>query len=205
MAKHYYIGLSRKEIARLSYFPALEIKDKPNVDWIESVLIPLLLLVARRKNKKIREVPITFWAFTRQTARPFREELFLGVTPANLNSVAYDAIEKVLNQIQNGKVFAGLERLPEHALPICQILGGKVIRFYYGTDEIEEYMAYLASLVPASVCLYRDLEDTEKYYFPRITWVQGAAMVTVSETNQSMPLVENRDSEVLFVIHEDKN
>lgn len=181
----------------MSYFPAVEIKDKPNVDWIESVLLPLLQLVAKRRNKRIREVPITFWAFTRKTARPFREEMFLGVTPANLNSIAYNAIEEVLSKIEDGKVFAGLEHLPEYALPICRVSNGKVTRFYYDADLINRYMAFLARLVPASVILYWDSEDAKKYYLPAVRWVGDALMVTFSEIDQY--------TEALRLIHEDKN
>jgi xanthine dehydrogenase iron-sulfur cluster and FAD-binding subunit A len=41
MSKCYYINLSRKEIAIVSYFPAWELKNKPKAEWIETVLIPL--------------------------------------------------------------------------------------------------------------------------------------------------------------------
>ena len=82
MAKRYYIDLSRKELATVSYFPGLELKKDREAEWIEDVLIPALLPVTRRKNKKISEVPITFWICTRHTARSFSEEIFLFQTPA---------------------------------------------------------------------------------------------------------------------------
>ena len=39
MAKRYYIDLSRKELATVSYFPGLELKKAPETEWVEDVLI----------------------------------------------------------------------------------------------------------------------------------------------------------------------
>ena len=136
MSKRYYINLSRKEIARVSYFPAWELKNKAKTEWVETVLIPLLLPIARRKNKKIMDVPITFWACTRHTARASVEELFLFMTPADPGAVVRDTIEGVLKNIQYADISAGLEPIPDCAFPICQIFRGKVIRFYYGAEGV---------------------------------------------------------------------
>ena len=38
MARRYYIDLSREDIARGSYFPALELKGKPKAEWLEKDL-----------------------------------------------------------------------------------------------------------------------------------------------------------------------
>lgn len=175
MARRYYIDLSRKEIARGSYSPALEVKGKPKAEWIETVLIPLLSPIARRKNKKILEIPITFWAFTRQTARPFREELFLFITPADPGAVAKQVIEEALQNIQDAKIFAGLEPIPDYAFPICQIFRGKLIRFYYGVEDVEEY------------------------YLPAFKWSGGAPAFALSAIDKSATMLENGDSEILFM------
>jgi hypothetical protein len=42
MAKRYYIELSRKELATVSYFSGLEFKKEPETEWVEDVLIPIL-------------------------------------------------------------------------------------------------------------------------------------------------------------------
>lgn len=175
MAKRYYIDLSRKEIARASYFPALELKNKTKAEWLETVLIPSLLPVARRNNKKIREIPITFWAFTRQTARSFQEEIFLLLTPADPGTVAGQVIEGALQNIPHGKVFAGLESIPENAFPICQIFRGKLIRFYYSAEDVEEY------------------------YLPAFNRRGDSPAFTLYDIDKSKTLLENRDSEILFM------
>jgi len=199
VAKHYYIGLSRKEIARVSYFPALEIKNQPDAEWIDAVLIPLLLPIARRKNKRIQEIPITFWAFTRHTARQYREELFLCMTPANPGAIAMQAVEKALRKIRSGVVFAGLELIQEYAFPICQIFRRKLIRFYCSVTEVEEYMEYLANAVPASLRLYCDAEDARRHYLPAFRWEAGAPTFTLSEIDRCTTMLVNRDSEILFM------
>jgi len=66
MATRYYIDLSWKELATVSYFLELELKKNPHAEWIEDVLIPVILPVVRQKNKKISEAPITFWVHARR-------------------------------------------------------------------------------------------------------------------------------------------
>jgi hypothetical protein len=129
MSKRYYIELSKKDRALVSYFSGFEIKDRPEVDWIQTVLVPALEPVARRKNKKIRETPITFWFVIRKTARR-ASEIFLFMTPACPGTLIEQAVAKALELFVDGKVHAGQEPLPEGAFPALQILRGKIIRFY---------------------------------------------------------------------------
>jgi|GEM_PF-1930190 len=174
-ARRYFIDLSRKELAKVSYFPGLEIKRKTEAEWIEDVLIPVLLPVVRRKNKKISEVPITFWIATRQTARPFWAELFLFMTPATLGAVANQAIEKALQNVQFAKIFAGVEAIPEYAFPICQVFRGKLIKFYYGTEDVED------------ICL------------PAFKWGGAASTLTLLTLDKTATVLDNRDSEILLI------
>ena len=174
-AARYYIDLSRKELAVVSYFPGLELKREPGSEWIEDVLIPVLLPVVRRINKKISEVPITFWLATRQTARPFPAELFLFMTPDALGAVANQAIGKALQNIQLAKLFAGLEHIPEYAFPICQVFRNKLIRFYYGTEDVED------------ICL------------PAFKWVGSAPALTLLTLDKTATVLDKRDSEILFM------
>ena len=175
MSKCYYINLSRKEIAIVSYFPAWELKNKPKAEWIETVLIPLLLPLARRKNKKISDVPITFWAFTRHTARSSEEELFLFMTPADPSAVVRNIIEEALKNIKCANVFAGLEPIPACAFPVCQVFRGKIIRFYYGEEGVKQN------------CL------------PTFKWTGDAPVFSLSDIAPSVTMLENRDPEILFM------
>jgi hypothetical protein len=175
MGKRYYIDLCRKEIARVSYFPAVELKAQPKDELIETMLVPLLLPVARRKNKRVLEIPITFWASIRQTARPFREEVFLFMTPSDLNVIAKRTIEEALQTVQDVKVFAGLEPIPEDAFPVCQIFRGKLIKFYYKVADVEE-------------C-----------YLPAFKWMRGSPEFALSAIDKSATILENLDSEILFM------
>lgn len=129
MDKYYYIELSRNDTGIVSYFPGLELKDDMNHDWIGDVLVPAVQPIAKRKSKKIQEMPITFWACVRNTARR-RAEIFLFVTPAYPGKLIEDALGKALESFIDGKVHAGIERLPEYAYPCLQIFRGELIRFY---------------------------------------------------------------------------
>ena len=121
------------------------------------------------------EVPITFWACTRQTARPFQEELFLFLTPANPGAIVKNIIEDTLHKIQNSRIFDGLEPIPEYAFPICQLFRGKIIRFYYSAEDVEE-------------C-----------YLPAFKWSGGAPAFSLSTIDKSAIMLENHDSEILFM------
>ncbi|MFC1970916.1 hypothetical protein ACFLV0_03150 [Chloroflexota bacterium] len=129
MDKHYYIELSRNDTGLVSYFPGLELNDDMNYDWIGDVLVPVVEPIAKRKSKKIQEMPITFWTCVRSTARR-RAEIFLFVTPAYPGKLIEDAMSKALESFIDGKVHAGHERLPEYAYPCLQIFRGKLVRFY---------------------------------------------------------------------------
>jgi hypothetical protein len=133
MGKRYFIELSRKDIGLVSYFPGLEMKDEPDADWIEKVLMPALEPIAKRKNAKIREIPITFWLAVRGTARR-RAEIFLFMTPAYPVAVIERAVNKALQPIKSGKVHAGREPIPEEAFPCIQIFRGEFIMFYGAFD-----------------------------------------------------------------------
>lgn len=143
MNKHYYIELSRNDTGLVSYFPGLELKDDINYDWIDDVLVPAVKPIARRKSKKIQEMPITFWACVRGTARR-RAEIFLFVTPAYPGKLIEDALSKALESLIDGKVHAAHERLPEYAYPCLQIFRGKLIKFYL-RDKANS-MPYLPSI-----------------------------------------------------------
>lgn len=129
MVKRYFIELSRKDIGLVSYFPGSETRDDPDADWIEEVLVPTLEPIAKRKSAKIREIPITFWIAVRGTARR-QAEIFLFVTPAYPGVTVEQALHQALESINDGKVHAGKEPIPEEAVPCLQIFRGKLIRFY---------------------------------------------------------------------------
>ena len=93
MGKRYFIELSLKDRALVSYFPGFEIRDNPDADWVEDVLVPLLEPVVRRRSKKIQETPITFWFGARKTAR-HPSEIFLFMTPAYPGTLIEQAIEE---------------------------------------------------------------------------------------------------------------
>jgi hypothetical protein len=172
MTKQYYIDLSRNELAMVSYFPALELKNKPEVEWIGDVLIPMLLPLVKRKNQKISQIPITLWLATRQTARRFRQELFLFQQPANPSAIIKQAMRSVLQKIGSGMIFAGQELIPDYTVPVCQIFRGKLIRFYYGSEDVEDR------------------------YLPAFNWIGGAPE---SPIDKSTTILENLESEILFM------
>ena len=129
MPKRYFVELSRKDVGLVSYFPGLEIKDYPDADWVEEVLVPLLEPVARRRSKQIQGTPITFWFGVRKTARR-PSEIFLFMTSAHPGTLIEQAIAKALKPLVDGKINAGREPLPEGVYPCLQIFRGKLIRFY---------------------------------------------------------------------------
>ena len=175
MTERYYIELSRKELATVSYFPGLELKKAPEAERIEDVLIPVLLPVVRRKNKKISEMPITFWVDTRRTARSFSEEIFLFQTPAFLRVMIENAVKEALQPLEKGMVFAGKEGIDDVAIPVCQIFRNKLIRFYYGIEEFQPH------------------------YMPAFKWNGNGPEFTPSYITHSEIFLENRDSEILFM------
>ena len=143
MGKRYYIWLSRNDTGLVSYFPGLELNDDINCNWIDDVLVPVVESIAERKSKKIQEMPITFWACVRGTARR-RAEIFLFVTPAYPGKLIKDALGKALESFTDGKVHVGIERIPEYAWPCLQIFRGKLIRFYL--KEEANPIPYLPSI-----------------------------------------------------------
>ena len=175
MPKRYYIDLSRKELAIVSYFPGLELKKNREAEWVEDILIPAILPVVRRKNKKISEVPITFWVNTRQTARPFSEEIFLFQTPAFPGVMIENAVKEALQPLKQGMVFAGKEGIVDGAVAACQIFRNKLIRFYFGKEEFEVH------------------------YAAGLKWNGNGPEFTPSYVTHSEIFLENRDSEVLLM------
>jgi hypothetical protein len=175
MAKRYYIDLSRKELATVSYFPGLELKKDREAEWIEDVLIPALLPVTRRKNKKISEVPITFWICTRHTARSFSEEIFLFQTPAFSGVMIENTIKEALQSLEQGMVFAGKEGITDEAVPVCQVFRNKLVRFYFGKEE------------------------SEPHYQASFEWKDKGPLFTQALVIHSEILLENRDSESLYM------
>lgn len=143
MGKRYFIELSRKDTGLVSYFPGLEMKDDPNASWINEVLVPAIEPIRKRKSKKIREVPITFWISVQQTARR-RAEVFLFMTPAFPGAMIETTLSKALQAVRDGKVHAGIEPIPEEAFPCLQMFRGKLIRFYSTIDGYEGF--YLATI-----------------------------------------------------------
>jgi len=129
MGKRYFIELSRKDVGLVSYFPGLEIQDDPDADWIDDVLVPAVEPIAKRKNAKIREIPITFWVAVRRTAR-HRAEIFLFMMPAYPGAAIERILSQALEPIKDGKVHAGREPIPEYAVPCLQVFRGKLIDFY---------------------------------------------------------------------------
>lgn len=128
------IDLSRKHIGLVSYFPGLEIKDAPEADWIDDVLIPAVEPIARRKSKKIQEMPITFWVCVRGTARR-RAEIFLFVMPAYPGVIIERALSRVLETIKCGMIHAAREPIPEEAVPCLYLFRQKIVRYYSYVDS----------------------------------------------------------------------
>jgi hypothetical protein len=134
MGKRYFIELSRKDVGLVSYFPGLEIKDDPEADWIDLVLVPAVEPIAKRKSAKIRDMPITFWVTIRRTARR-PAEIFLFATPGYPGVTIERALSQALEPIRDGKVHAGREPIPEEAVPCLQIFRGEFIMFYGAFDS----------------------------------------------------------------------
>jgi len=175
MSKRYYIDLSRKELATVSYFPGLELKKDPENEWVEDILTPVLMPLGRRKNKKISEVPITFWAHTRRTARPYSEEIFLFQTPAFPGVTIESAIKGALQKLEKGMVFAGKEYIADGAVPVCQIFRNKLIRFYLGKEE------------------------HEPHYRGSFEWKGNGPSFTQGYVTHTEICLENRDLDFLFI------
>ena len=142
---------------------------------MEDVLIPVLMPVVRRKNKKISEVPITFWADTRSIARPYLEEIFLFQTPAFPGVVIENTIKNALPTLGKSMVFAGNEGIAYSAVPVCQIFRNKFIRFYLGKEEFEPH------------------------YRGSFEWKGKSPAFTPGYVTHSEIYLENRDSEILFM------
>ena len=134
--KRYFIEVTRRDIGLVSYCPGWEIKDDPDADWIDGVLVPAVEPIAGRRASKIRETPITFWVTVRRTARR-PAEVFLFMTPAYPGAVIEDAVAKALAPVKDGKVHAGREPIPAEAVPCLQVFRGKIMRLYYSDDGHE--------------------------------------------------------------------
>lgn len=172
MAKQCYVTLSRRDTAMASYFPGFELKNSPEADWVDTVLVPALLRVVK-KSKKINLIPVTFWGEIRGTAR-HAAEIFLFTTPANALTLVEKALTAIPECVKNneGHIRCGQEYLPENAVPICQAFRNKVIRFYVKLDE-----------------------DT--YYLPVIRWEDRAPVIALAPLKQSATLIKNEDAELL--------
>jgi hypothetical protein len=133
VAKRYFIELSHRDIARVSYFPGTEARDNPDADWIGAAMMPAALALAKRKAAAIREVPITFWITVRPTARR-KAEIFIFATPGRPLARVQQAVEGVLKPFEGGNVSAGLEPIPCEAVPFCQVFRGMVLRLYTMTE-----------------------------------------------------------------------
>lgn len=134
MEESYYIFVSRKDIGNISYFPGEELKNEEYLDWIDDVLVPAVHPIAARTNKKIQEIPVTFWVCTRSTAR-YSSEIFLFVTPYRPGSVIEKALQKSLSSLKNGKIDAANETLSPDACPCLQIFRGKMLRLYVKDED----------------------------------------------------------------------
>ncbi len=175
MSKRYYIDVSRQEIATVSYFPAWEIRNNSRSEWINKVMVPALLPVVRRKNKKISNIPITFWVGIRNTARFPNGEIFLFQIPAYPGAIIEKAMGDALSTIKDVIVFAGKEPIPGDAFPVCQVFRNKLIRFYYG------------------------IEDSDEYYLPAFKWSINALYFALSEIKKSKVVLKNQNSEILYI------
>lgn len=175
MANQYSITLSRKDMALASYFPGLEIKDRPGVDWVETVLLPALLPAARQTNQKLANVPVTFWIYVGRTGRGSGNEILLSITPWRLNVAIRKAIGKSLEKIEHGNIFVGRDTVHPKAMPCCQLFRGKLIRFYVKVGKSGE-------------CLVMG-----------IRWRNGQPSVGISTVDSRATFLESQDSEQLLV------
>jgi hypothetical protein len=137
MSKRYYIELSMKDRALVSYFPGLEIKDD-ELDGFDHVLVDAIWPLKKRKSAKIRETPITFWVSVRGTARRWAE-VFIFMTPAYPGAVIEKAMVEALQPIKDVNAHAGREPIPEDAVPYLQVFRGKIFYFYGTMDGYEGF------------------------------------------------------------------
>lgn len=177
MANQYSITLSRKGMALASYCPGLEIKGQPKSDWIEKALLPALRPAANAVDKRLANIPVTFWVSVRETARPFGREIFLFTTPYGLNIPLRRTVGQALETMEAAKVFAGGELIPDDAVPCCQIFRRKLIRFYSRTD------------------------DAEDCYLPVIRWNRWPPMPTVNirELDRKATFLRDQEGEELLI------
>ncbi|MDP2718597.1 MAG: hypothetical protein Q8P44_02005 [Dehalococcoidia bacterium] len=177
MANQYSLTLSRKDMALASYCPGLEIKNRPTSNWIEKALLPAIRPAVNTVEKRLSNIPVTFWISIRETARPFGQEIFLFTTPYRLNVPLRKTIARALEVIEDANVFASGEPIPDDAMPCCQIFRRKLIRFYFRTDNIED-------------C-----------YVPVIGWNRWPSMPTINirEIDQRATFLQNQDGEDLLI------
>jgi hypothetical protein len=134
--KAWFLLLNGHELADMSYWPAEDLSTSED-DWVETRLLPAVRPLLKLRQKTLREMPITFWVCTRDTARLDRDEIFVAVTPFEMRQKLRDWVAAALLTIPDpdARVFAGVEPVPDGWMPVCQVFRGKLLRFY--ADESE--------------------------------------------------------------------
>lgn len=127
----WFLPLNRHELADMSYFAAEDLRVTDD-DWVETRLLPAVRPLLKLRQKTLRETPITFWVYTRDTARLDRDEIFVAVTPFKVRQLVRDKVAAAIATIRDpdAKVFAGVESVPERWMPCFQLFRGKLLRFY---------------------------------------------------------------------------
>ena len=135
LLNQYFLYLSRNDMAQVSYFPGRETATRPETDWLEELLMPAVCRIANRRAKNITSTPVGFWICIRETARIPIGEIFVFSTPWRAGKQIEEAVRQALASLPQGNIFQGTERLPDDALPYCQVFRRKVLRSLTDTKK----------------------------------------------------------------------
>lgn len=174
MAEQYAIYLTRRDTGLVSYFPGLEVKNSPDTDWLETILVPAILPLTRRKTKIMREMPVTFWITVRNTAR-YRAEILVFTTPPNPRTLIERALSQAMQSIKEGKIHAATEPLSAwgEVYPCYQLFRGKLIRFYSTFD------------------------GEEGFCVPTVVWENGAPVLNFKSIPDEATMIEDEGEQLL--------
>jgi len=172
---NYFLYLSRNDTANVSYCPGEEIKDSPDKDWIDSILIPSLKEIMSKRGKKISNTPIAFWVCLRETARIPDGEIFIFSTPWRPGKQIDEMIRSSLSPLVHSKIYQGAEQIPDEAVPCCQCFRGKIIRFF------------------------GDFDGTGGVTIPTIRWRTDRPVVIFEKLDPLRQLTDTQPEERIFV------
>ena len=128
--ERFFLYLARGGLASVSYGPATELAHMQDESWIDTQLLPAVRILAKRRAKAIREVPIAFWLGVRSTARTPNGELFVFTTPFKAPRQLREAVTTALSALPQMRVAEGVEPICDGLIPCLQVYRGKILRFY---------------------------------------------------------------------------